>query len=142
VTESRGSGGLAKGPAVRERAELHPSAAFLAQKKGRPTLLRCAISHCCTDKCHPDFLPFKIILFYFMCVGNLLTSMSVYCVCSWCLRRPEEGVRSPGTRVTDGCEPPYPCKESNLGTLEEQPVLFDLFYLCEYTVAVFRHTRR
>jgi hypothetical protein len=30
---------------------------------------------------------------------------------AWCLWRPEEGVRSPGTRVTDGCEPLCGCWE-------------------------------
>jgi hypothetical protein len=37
----------------------------------------------------------------------------------WCLGRTEEGVRSPGTGVADGCEPPG-CWELNLGPLEEQ----------------------
>jgi hypothetical protein len=39
------------------------------------------------------------------------------------LWRPEEGIRSPGPGVRDGCEPPYGCKESNPGPLQEQPVL-------------------
>ena len=29
----------------------------------------------------------------------------------------------PGTGITDGCEPLCGCRESNLGSLEEQPVL-------------------
>ena len=37
-------------------------------------------------------------------------------------RRPEERVRSQGTRVTGGCELPCGCWELNLGPLEEQPV--------------------
>ena len=32
-------------------------------------------------------------------------------------------VRSPGTGVIDGCEPPCGCWESNLGPLEEQQML-------------------
>jgi hypothetical protein len=36
-------------------------------------------------------------------------------------RRPEEGVRSPGTG--DSCGPPCGCWGRNLGPLEEQPVL-------------------
>jgi hypothetical protein len=39
-----------------------------------------------------------------------------------CPKRPEEGVRSPGTGVTDGCEPPCGCWEFNSGRMEEQPV--------------------
>jgi hypothetical protein len=35
-----------------------------------------------------------------------------------------EGVRSPGTGITVGCEPPYGWWELNLDLLEEQPVLF------------------
>ena len=39
------------------------------------------------------------------------------------LQRPEEGDRSPGTRVMDSCEIPCGCWELNPGLLEEQPVL-------------------
>ena len=41
-----------------------------------------------------------------------------------CLQRPEEGLISPETRVTDGCELLCGCWELNLGLLEEQSVLF------------------
>ena len=58
-----------------------------------------------------------------MCLCALPACMYVYHVCAWCLWRPEEGIRSPGTGVTDGCEPPYGYWESNLGPLEEQQVL-------------------
>ena len=34
-----------------------------------------------------------------------------------------EGARSPGTGAMDSCERPCGCWESNLGPLEEQPVL-------------------
>lgn len=37
-------------------------------------------------------------------------------------RRPEEGVRHPGTGVTDGCKPPYRFQDSNRCPLEEQTV--------------------
>ena len=30
-----------------------------------------------------------------MCIGNLLASMAVYCLCAWCLWRPEEGIGCP-----------------------------------------------
>lgn len=36
---------------------------------------------------------------------------------------PEEGIRSPGTGATNGCEPPYGFWESNLVTQEEQTML-------------------
>jgi hypothetical protein len=42
---------------------------------------------------------------------------------SWYLWRLEEGFRSPGTGVKDGCELPCGCLESNPGPLEEQAVL-------------------
>jgi hypothetical protein len=38
-------------------------------------------------------------------------------------QRLEEDIRGPGTGVVDGCELPCGCWESNLGLLEEQPVL-------------------
>lgn len=37
--------------------------------------------------------------------------------------RPEEGMGSPETEVTDDCELPYGCWGLNLDPLEEQPVL-------------------
>lgn len=41
------------------------------------------------------------IIFYliFMCMSDLLTSMSVYHVHAWCPQRPEEVIRFPGTEV-------------------------------------------
>jgi hypothetical protein len=49
--------------------------------------------------------------------------MSVYSMPVWYPQRSEEGIRFPGTGVTDGCEPLCECRESNLGSLEEHPVL-------------------
>jgi hypothetical protein len=46
---------------------------------------------------------------------------------AWCLQRPEEGVGHPGPGVTDGCELPGGFWETNLGPLEEEPVLFTIF---------------
>lgn len=37
---------------------------------------------------------------------------------AWCLQRSEEGVRTPGTGVRDGCKPP--CGSWELASLEEQ----------------------
>lgn len=39
-----------------------------------------------------------------------------------CLQRPENGVRSHRTGVTEGCEPPCECWKPNLGLLQAQPV--------------------
>jgi hypothetical protein len=41
---------------------------------------------------------------------------------AWCLQKPEEGFRSPGARVTDGCKSLCRCLEF-LDSLEEQPAL-------------------
>lgn len=38
-------------------------------------------------------------------------------------QKSEEGIRSPGTGATYGCELPYGCWEPNPGPLDEQPVL-------------------
>lgn len=46
----------------------------------------------------------------------------MWTVCGHCLQRVEEGVRSPGTGLMDGCYPPLRCWEPNLDPLEEQPV--------------------
>jgi hypothetical protein len=53
------------------------------------------------------------------------------CLCTTCvqfLRRPAEGVRYPGTGVTDGCEPPCRCWELNPESLEGQPLSLPLFW--------------
>ena len=51
------------------------------------------------------------LLYYFRCRD---VSMHV------CMQRPEEGIRSLGTGVTDGCELPCGCWEWNPGPLQEQ----------------------
>lgn len=58
-----------------------------------------------------------------MCMGIFPTCMCVYHVCTWCLWRPEKGVRSPGTWVTGGWELPCGGWELNPGPLQEQPGL-------------------
>ncbi|XP_060240758.1 E3 ubiquitin-protein ligase NEDD4 isoform X1 [Meriones unguiculatus] len=45
-------------------------------------------------------------------------------VWEFCLDKQEDGVGSPGSEVTDGCEPPCGCWELNPGSLEEEHVLF------------------
>lgn len=46
----------------------------------------------------------------------------VYHMCVWSLQRPEEDIRSLGTRATVGCEPPHGCWELIPGPLKEQPM--------------------
>lgn len=58
-----------------------------------------------------------------MCLSVLPSYMSVHHVYTWCSRRPEEGIGSLGTGVTDGWEPPRGHWEVNLHRLEEQPVI-------------------
>lgn len=59
------------------------------------------------------FLPFKVYLFYFY-VYDCFAYISTHV---W---RSEEGIRSPETEVTGGCEPPCRCWEPNSGPLQEQ----------------------
>jgi hypothetical protein len=40
-----------------------------------------------------------------MCMSVLPACMSMHCMCAWCSRRPEEGVRYPRTGVIDGSDP-------------------------------------
>lgn len=46
--------------------------------------------------------------------------MFVQHVCAQCLWRPEEDIGSPGTVVTNECEPSHGCWEANPGPLQEQ----------------------
>jgi hypothetical protein len=48
--------------------------------------------------------------------------MYVCHMCAWCSQRPEEGIRSPGTEVTDSCELPRGCWDFNLDPLEKAAV--------------------
>jgi hypothetical protein len=47
--------------------------------------------------------------------------MILVTMCSWYQCRPEQGIRSPGTGVTDSCD--LPCGFWELNPLEEHPVL-------------------
>ena len=62
------------------------------------------------------------LIFIFMCMGVLLTYMSVHHVCVWYPQRPKTEVRSPETGVTDSCEPPCRYQDSNFSLLEERAV--------------------
>jgi hypothetical protein len=44
---------------------------------------------------------------YFICMTTLPACVYVHYVHAWCLQRPEEDIRSPGTGNTDGFETPY-----------------------------------
>ena len=72
--------------------------------------------------------------FYRFCILCLFLDLSIctsvlsVCMCMQhthvlCLLTSEEGVRSPGSRVTGGCESQHGCLEYNSGPLEEQRVL-------------------
>jgi hypothetical protein len=66
----------------------------------------------------------NLIVLFKSCVYECFTYMLVvYSVCARCPQRLEEGIGSPGTRVTDGCEPECGCSEMNQWPLEGQPVL-------------------
>jgi hypothetical protein len=58
--------------------------------------------------------------FFILCACFVCVTLSVSHWCS--THRPEDSVRSPGSRVTDSCGPPCKCWVSNLGCLQEQPV--------------------
>jgi hypothetical protein len=54
---------------------------------------------------------------YFMCRSVLPSFIHVNQIHACCPQRPEEDVRSPGTRDTDVCEMPCRCWGSNIGPL-------------------------
>ena len=51
-------------------------------------------------------------------MGVLPTCMYVYHACATDLRRPKEGIRSPGTGVTDGSESLCGCWDQSFGPFE------------------------
>lgn len=56
-------------------------------------------------------------------VYECFACMYVYVAHACCLQRLEEGVRSPGTGVKDGCEPPSFSWDPKPGPLQDQQVL-------------------
>lgn len=60
------------------------------------------------------------------------------CLFPW---RSEDSMESPGTEVTDDCEPPYGFCEPNSGPVEEQLVLLttepSLWPLCEFFLVLY-----
>jgi hypothetical protein len=65
-------------------------------------------------------LKVKKRLFY-VC-GYFFLHILLYTTCMQCLRVPEDGIGLSGTEITDCCELPHGCQESNPGLLNEQPV--------------------
>lgn len=61
-----------------------------------------------------------------MCRGVLPTCISVFHLYVYCPHRPENGIRCPGTGVTDGCEQLCGCWKSDLGLLEEHAILLTM----------------
>jgi hypothetical protein len=83
--------------------------------------------------CYP---PYSFNLFYFKdCIVRVwycicwLARGSVHHIYTWCLRKPEKGIGSPGTGATDDCEPSCGCQKSSMHPLEEQPVLLTMSHL-------------
>lgn len=64
-----------------------------------------------------------------MCMGVFPICISMHHVHASCSMRPEEGVRSPGTWITDSCEVPGRWWELNLGFLQKRPCSLLLGYL-------------
>lgn len=50
-----------------------------------------------------------------MYLSILPACLYVYCVCAWCLQKPEVDIEFPGPGVTVGCELPYGCWKPNCG---------------------------
>lgn len=74
-----------------------------------------------TDWAYPSIVFFKrFIYFTLTCVSVLLAYMSVHYIHAWCLLRSKEGIGSPGSEISDGCELLCGYWDLNLDSLEEQ----------------------
>jgi hypothetical protein len=62
-----------------------------------------------------------------VCRGVFPAFMSVYHMIEPS-QRPEEAIRSPESGVTDGCELPCECWDSNLGPMKEQALKLQLHF--------------
>lgn len=65
-----------------------------------------AVMHTMLSVCLSFLSVFYNLTKLFICVGVLPTRMFVRCLSAWCPQHPEEGARTPGTRIADGCELP------------------------------------
>lgn len=81
-----------------------------------------------TNKKQTFMLTICYYIYYFMFWAILLECLSVWLsVCLYTMRvHFFGGIRSSRTEVTNACELPCGCRESNLGPLENQPVLLAL----------------
>ena len=66
-----------------------------------------------------DIIFFRFF-FIFTCMGVLPAWMSVHHMHAWCPSRPEEGIRCPGTEVTDCWKQPCVCWDLNPGPLQKE----------------------
>ena len=67
-------------------------------------------------------MPGLNLYFNFMFIVFCL-HVRLYTTCMQCSNSPEQGVRSPGTGVTDGCEPQFRCWKSNRDYPDKQTML-------------------
>lgn len=67
-----------------------------------------------------SFLFYVVLFCMLVCFARIVY---LYHICAWYPERTKEGLRFPGTEVTNSCELPCVCWESNLDHLEEHPVL-------------------
>ena len=82
----------------------------------------------------PGFiLPLLLLLLLFLKIYLFLFYVYEHfaCMSTWYRQKLEEGVRPPGNGVTDSCELPCGCWESNPHPLEEQPLLLTVSHLPE-----------
>jgi len=85
-----------------------------------------------------------IYFYYFMCMDVLPAYVSVLYLLVWYPKRPEKAIEFPGTGIIDSCKTPCRGWKSNLGLLEEQPVLLTtgtFFFIPSFcfVVVVFLH---
>lgn len=74
----------------------------------------------------PQLLFFlRYIYFTLTCISVLLACMSVHHIHAWCLLRSKEGIGSPGSEITDGCELLCGYWDLNLDSLQEQVLLIN-----------------
>lgn len=52
-------------------------------------------------------LHLMFVFCYFTFMGIPPVHMPMHRACTWCTQKPEEDTGSPGTKVTEGCEPPF-----------------------------------
>lgn len=95
---------------------------------GHPFKLQCFQLHQQAEQILYPVNSFSVLPSYFyLC-------MYEHHLSAWCLWRPKEGIRSPRTGVTDGCEPQCGCWE--LGSLQVLLTLSSLFGLSSLNLSL------